>query len=112
MDDAVPRVREMEQLDAEFRAVGDQRVDLELGILRDAFAAVGRDVVVDDGERQVRAAHLAAGHAQPFIGLRRRDLMRQVAVDIEEAGAVLLDIDDMAIPDLLEQRPRLAHSRA
>src|SRR3546814_6199466 len=56
--------RSMEQLDAELGAVGDQRVDLELGVVGNAFAAVRRDIVVDDGERQVRAAHLAPGDAE------------------------------------------------
>ena len=55
----------------------------------DAEAAVGgRHVVVDDGERLLRRAHLAAGDAQALEGLRARHLVHEVAVDIEEAGAV------------------------
>ena len=57
----------------------------------DALGAVGgRHVVVDDGERLLRRAHLAAGHAQALEGLRARHLVHEMAVDIEEAGAVRL----------------------
>ena len=56
-------------------------------------------VVVGGGERAVRAADLAAGEAQPVEGLRARDLVDQVEVDVDEPGR-----DLVRGPDLLEQR--------
>jgi hypothetical protein len=68
-----------------------QRLDLDARLrILDALARSGRrDVVVGDGERGIRAAHLAAGHAQALEGLRAGHLVDEVAVDIEDAGAVL-----------------------
>ena len=85
-----------------------QRRDL-LGAFRIGVgqAAVGgRHVVVDDGQRLVRRVHLAAGGAQAFEGLRRGDLMHQMAVDIDEAGAVRLLVDQMVVPDLVVEGTR------
>ena len=72
-------------------------------------AVGGRHVVVDDGERLLRGAHLAAGEAQALEGLRAGHLMDEVAVDIEEAGAVLGLMDDMVVPDLVVEGFGLAH---
>jgi uncharacterized protein YijF (DUF1287 family) len=60
--------------------------------------------VVDDGQRLVRGVDLAAGHAQALEGLRAGDLMDEVAVDIEQAGAVLLPVDDVVVEDLVVER--------
>jgi hypothetical protein len=35
--------------------------------------------------------------------------MDQMPVDIQQAGSILLDIDEMLAPDLVEQCPRLGH---
>ena len=73
------------------------------------LAAVGGlDVVVDDGERLLRRAHLAAGHAQPLERLRARHLVHEMAVDIDQAIAAL-GLDDVVVPDLVVQRARLGH---
>ena len=64
-------------------------------------AVGGRHVVVDDGERLLRRAHLAARHAQALERLRARHLVDEVAVDIEQAGAVGLLVDHMVVPDLV-----------
>ena len=109
VDDAVARVVEVEEFDAELLAVADQGVDLELRVLADALTAVGGDVVVDDRDGRVRAAHPAPGLAQPLVGLGRGHLVGKVAVDVEQAGAVFLHRDDVAVPDLLEQRAWLRH---
>ena len=93
-------------------AVADQGVDLELRVIADALAAVGGDVVVDDRDGRVRAAHSAPGLAQPLVGLGRGHLVGEVAVDVEQAGAVFLHRDDVAVPDLFEQSARLRPSRA
>ena len=88
--------------DAELARVLGQLLDL-LAALRigDAASAVGRlDVVVDDGERLLRRAHLAAGHPQALERLRARHLVDEMAVDIDEAQ-VALGVEDMLVPDLV-----------
>ena len=81
-----------------------------LGV-RIGFGAVGgRDVVVDDQQRLLRALHLAAREAQPFERLRRRHLVNDVSVDGEQAGAVGLLVDQMVTPDLVVERARFHRS--
>lgn len=41
--------------------------------------------------------------AQTFKGLGRRHLMDQVAVDIDEAGSILIVANDMGIPQFVIQ---------
>jgi len=88
--------------DAELARVLRQFLDL-LAALRilDAAAAVrGLDIVVDDGECLVRRAHLAPCHPQAFEGLRARDLVDEVPVDINEAQ-LAGRLQDMLVPDLV-----------
>ena len=93
------------------RGVLGQRLDLQRRFrIVDAVGAVGgRHVVVDDGERLLRRAHLAAGHAQALEGLRARHLVDEVAVDIEEAGAVRRLVHDVVVPDLVVEGAGLGH---
>ena len=88
--------------DAELARVPGQFLDLlaALWILDAAAAVGGLDVVVDDGERLLRRAHLAPGHAQALERLRARHLVNEVAVDIDEAEAALR-LQDMLVPDLV-----------
>jgi hypothetical protein len=57
--------------------------------------------MVRHGDGLVRAADLAAGHAQPLEGLRAGHFMDQMAVDIQQAGAVFLTVDHMRVEDLV-----------
>jgi hypothetical protein len=59
--------------------------------------------VVDDGEGLLRGVDFAAGHAEAFEGLGARDLVDEVAVNIEEAGAIRLAVDDMVVKNLIVQ---------
>ena len=91
--DALADVALVEVFDAEILGVAGQGLDLDAAFLvLDALEAVGAggDVVVDHGQRLLRRAHLAAGHAQALEGLRARHLVHEVPVDIEDAGAVRL----------------------
>src|SRR3546814_1100815 len=54
-------------------------------------------------------AQLAAGEAEPFEGLGRGHLMDEMAVDVDEACAVVLPVDHMAVPDLVKQGARCSH---
>src|SRR5690606_9019493 len=85
-------------LDAEVTGVLRERLDLNAAFLvLDTVLAVrrGRNVVVNDRKRLLRLAHLTAGQAEAFKGLRARHLMDEVAVDVEQAGAVALTIDNV-----------------
>src|SRR3954453_23150563 len=52
---------------------------------------------------------LAAGGAQPFERLRRGHLMHEVAVDVEQTGAVGGFVDQMVVPDLVVERGGFGH---
>ena len=101
VDDAVPRIIDFEQLNAKFRTVAAQRIDLQLRVFG-LFVAVRRDVVVDHRERQFRTAHLPTRHLQPLERLRAGDFVNDMAVDIQKARAVLLLVDQMRFPNLFE----------
>ena len=109
MDDALPHIEHGDIGHAEFRDVGFQGLHLQAGLLvLDAAATVlGRDVVIGHGERRLRAAHRQAGPAQAVEGLRAAVLVQEMAIDIEHAGAVAETLDDVGVPDLVEQGARL-----
>ena len=71
--------------------------------------SVGRHVVVLGGDREVGPAHGAAGQAQAVERLRRRDLVHEVEIDVEEVGLAVGAVHDVAVPDLLAQCARLWH---
>ena len=111
VDDALPGIELVVIFDPELARVLGQLLDLlaALGIGDAAAAVGGLDVVVDDGERLFRRAHLAARDAQALERLRARHLMDEMAVDIDEAQAAL-GVEDMIVPDLVVQRTRLGHN--
>ena len=91
VDDALAVGAERVDGDAELRAVALERLDLHAAELvldeRGGGGAVGRRVVVGGGERAVGAADRAAGEAQAVEGLRARDLVDEVQVDVDRPGA-------------------------
>ena len=112
-DDVHDALAHIEHRDVGHAELGDvplQGLDLDAALLfLDAQAAVGGgDVMVRYRERRVRAAHRAARQPQPLERLRAGHLMHEMAVDVEHAGAIRQPLDDMAVPDLVEQSPRLA----
>ena len=109
--DALAAVELVEILDAELARVLGERDDLHraLGILVRLAAVGGRNVVIDHRERLLRRAHLAAGDAQALERLRRRHLMDEMPVDIDQAGSVRLPIDHVVVPDLIVEAARLCH---
>ncbi len=110
VDDALPLVERVVILDAEISSVLRHDADLlgGLGVRIGLGAVGGGDVVIDHGERLLRGAHLAARHAQAFERLRARHLVDEMAVDIKQAGAVGLLVDQVVVPDLVVQRARFA----
>ena len=113
VDDALALVELVVIFDAEFLGVLRHHPHLLDALrIRIGFGAVGgRDVVVDHGQRLLRRANLAARRAQALEGLRRGHLVDQMAVDIEQAGAVIGFVHQMVVPDLVVQRGRFGHER-
>ena len=113
VDDALALVELVEILDAEFPGVLGHHPHLldAFGIGIGLGAIGGRDVVVDDGQRLLRRAHLAPGLTQALEGLRRGHLVDEMAVDIEQAGAVIGFVNQMIVPDFVVQRGRFGHER-
>ena len=104
VDDALAEVVHLEFGDAELGAVGVERLDLQArDRIGDALAAVGRrHVVIGHGDGCINPARGAVGQLQPLERLRAGDFVHQVAVDIEQRGAVGLDVDDVGVPQFLE----------
>ena len=103
MHDALATIVLVVIFDAEFARVDRELLDLRaaLRVFDRQRAIGGRHVVIDDGERLGGRAHLAPGQAQAFERLRTRHFMNEVTVDIEKAGAVILAVDHMVVPDFV-----------
>jgi hypothetical protein len=50
--------------------------------------------------------NFATGGAQTFKGLRRRDLVHEVTIDVEEARSIRLLVNQMVFPDFVVERAR------
>ena len=112
VDDALPLVElvvvfEIEELGV-LREIGDLRRALRIGIGLGAIR--GRHVVIDHQQRLLGRANFSAGKPQPLERLRRGDLMDEVPVDIDQAGAVGLLVDQVVFPDLVVEGTRFGHS--
>jgi len=105
--DALPRVVQVVQPDAELAAIRPQRLDLLPGdgIFDRQRAVGGGDVVVEGSNGPLWSADLSAGGAKPLEGLRAGHLVDQLQVDVEERPSCF-GIHDVIVPDLLEHRPR------
>jgi hypothetical protein len=101
-------------LRAELLDVGVESLDLQpRERIAHAFHALipvgGGRVVVGGCDHRFDAPGFAPGFAQAFVGLGARHLMHEVAVDVEERRAVVLDVHDMARPELVVES--LSHVR-
>ena len=67
------------------------------------FPAGGGRVVVGSGDDGADAPHLAPRLAQALEGLRAGDFVYQVAIDVEDGGAVFFGGDDVLVPELVIQ---------
>ena len=108
VDDAATGVVHVEIGHAELGDVLLQGLDLDAQLLVHAALADRRRrrVVVGHGDGGVGPPHRTAGQAQALEGLRAGHLVHEVTVDVDHAGAVVLAMDDVGIPDLLEQGAR------
>ena len=104
VDDALARVADAVQRDAELGAVGLELADLGRGhLVDDGQAAVGRrDRMVGGGDGLAGPADADPARAQPGERLRARDLVDEVEVDGEDRGRARVLGDDVVGPDLLD----------
>jgi hypothetical protein len=66
-----------------------------------------RGVVVLGRDRQVEPAHRPALRPQAVEGLRARDLVHEMQVDVDQIRLAVLAVDDdMVVPDLLGEGAR------
>ncbi len=93
------------QCDPKFR-----RVDFQLLDLRGSHRVCDRNIrrrrrdgVVHRRERPVGAADLESALAQAREGLRRRHLVDEVQVNVEDGWGIGLFRDNVRIPDFLEE---------
>src|SRR3546814_21178940 len=86
-----------------FRSVRIQRVDLQLryGVVDAARAVQRGHVVVGHGQVGADAPRFAAGQGQSFERLRAGDFLQQVAVDVQQTGAVGFLVDDVCVPEFV-----------
>ncbi len=105
MHDALTHIGHRVIMHAEIFGVFIQSLHLNAGFfghLRGIVAPCGGwHVVVRHGDGFIGRVDLAARHAQAFERLRAGDLVDQMAVDIQKAGAVIGFIRDMGIPDFI-----------
>ncbi len=77
----------------------------------DAVHAVFRrwNVVIDNSQRLFRMTHLTTCHTQTFKSLRACHFVHKMAINIKEAGTIVLLIHYMVVPDLVIKCTRRAH---
>ena len=80
-----------------------ERGELLLGERVHRGVVSGRDVVVHRRERQVGTADRPAGNPQRLERLRRRDLVDEVQIDVQQVGLPLHTLRDVARPDLVQE---------
>ena len=59
--------------------------------------------MVEGRESAIERADLAAGQREGLEGLRRSDFVNQVEIDIKQGGFAGRFVDDVGIPDFLEE---------
>jgi len=67
--------------------------------------------VVNHGQRFLRGVNLASRNAKTLEGLRRRHFVNEVPVNVEQACAIGLLVNQVIVPDLVVQGRRFGHVR-
>ncbi len=103
VNDTLAGVEFVEIFDAERAGVFGQRLDLHpaFGFLDAAAPICGLNVVIDDRQGLTRRSDGPSGDPQALEGLRARDLVHEMTIDVEEASTVRLAVDDVIVPDLV-----------
>src|SRR5690606_38582353 len=88
---------------AEFFAVGVQGIDLQARdrVFNTVLAGGGGDVVVRHSQVGTDAPRLAAGQSQAFKGLGAGHFMQQVAINVDQTGAIRVLMHDVFVEQLI-----------
>ena len=103
VNDALALVGHAKMADAERRTILGKRINLPCRLVQDLRRRVGRAmparrgryVVIGHGQGQSWAADGSLGQTKALEGLRTCDFVNEVAVDVDQATAVRLLVDDM-----------------
>ena len=92
VDNSLPLVVHRKVSDPELAGIFGQCLYLEgaFGVGDAASAVGGWHIVVGNGKCKLGTAHLSSGHPESFKGLGARDLVDQVAIDIEKGGSIFI----------------------
>ncbi len=103
MHDALAHIGHLEFVHAELGAIVVQRLHLQTrDRIGDALRAPGgRHVVIGHGQDRCGAPQLAPGQLQSLEGLRAGHFMHQMAVDIDQRGAVGFLPHHVGIPEFV-----------
>ena len=103
VNDALVAITQGVDADSELGRIPAQCLHLGPGDgIRDGCEDVQRRGVVILGRQgEIRTAHPPAVHPQALEGLRARDLVHQVQVDVEKVGFTIDSAHDVRIPNLL-----------
>ena len=106
MGNAVFRVVEIEHTNAialtAFAHGGDQRRPLGIGVL--VATGLGGRCVIERGKGKIWPAYFAIGRLQFLKGVRRVQLMQDMAVDIDKIAAVDAARRHVGVPDFVKKR--------
>src|SRR6476469_2749563 len=109
VDNSLPRITHWMEPDTELGAIlREHRYLLRRDRVRDWQIDVdGRHIVIRSPDGEVRATNGPARHAQAVERLGRCHLMDQMQVDVEQVGFAKRGSNDMLLPDLVGQCPRV-----
>src|SRR5262249_42475776 len=103
VNDPLAQVTKWEvSLGAELADVAIERVDLDAGsrIGNALLPVLGRRIMVGRCDDRAAAPWLAAGELESFERLGAGDFVHQMAIDVEQRGAVALRANDVVVPEL------------
>ena len=102
-DDTLAQIIHFEFGNPQFIAILIQCIDLQAGnrIMNTLAAISGRNIVICGRKCAVWTAHFTTGGRKTFEGLRRGYFVDQMSINVEQDGAVILLIDDVAFEDLV-----------
>ncbi len=106
VNDALAMVVHLELHDGVLVAIGVQGVYLELGDgIGDSAAAIGGGhIVIRNRQVGIDTPGFAIRSLESFEGLRRRHLVEQVAVNVEDRGAVVVPAHLVTVPEFVVKR--------
>ena len=109
MDDTLFAVTRADVAYAECRSIGLKRCELLRAFhvndwdfpARAVKPRGGRQVVIGDSQGQIGTANRAPGNAQGLESLRAGYFVNKVAINVDQAGAIVAALNQVSVPDFL-----------